>query len=339
MGQPRELRRLNRRAVTQLLFTGAGLTRPQLAERTGLSKVTVNVVVQELLDHGVAQLSIGPGQNLGRTPHRVGLQPHIGAVLAVDLQPDGLRMHLSSLAGGTPEMQHLTFAETDLTQTLLGVFGQVLSGERHGPLRHVLIGLPAPVDPQGRVREPNGTPHLDVAQVTAFLEAAAVTHAFANDANLVALAVTRSTPDWSHLAVVIERPSGTGMGLLLGGELYRGMHGRAGELGRSRWPTPHGAQPLEHLPASERLDATAFMLAGLVNTLDLQHVVLGLPQDRAAALQDKLGALLELSITTHLLADVSGAVLRGAALLAREQAFEHLLARIEDLGRENTDVA
>jgi len=32
-------------------------------------------------------------------------------------------------------------------------------------------------------------------------------------------------------------------------------------------------------------------------------------------------------------------VLRGAALLAREQAFEHLLARIEDLGRENTDVA
>ena len=56
MGQPRELRRLNRRAVTQLLFTESGLTRPQLAERTGLSKVTVNVVVQELLGQGVARL-------------------------------------------------------------------------------------------------------------------------------------------------------------------------------------------------------------------------------------------------------------------------------------------
>ncbi len=337
--QPRELQRLNRRAITQLLLRETGLTRPQLAERTGLSKVTVNLVVQELLSHGLARLSLSPGPGLGRTPHRVELQPQVGAVLAADLQPTKIRTHLSGQAGSEPTTQRSRCAEAELTDVLLDVITQALAGSHSGLLRHVLIGLPAPVDPQGRVREPNGTRHLDVQRVTAFLKGAGVTYAFVNDANLVALATNRGASGWSHLAVLIERPSGTGMGLLLGGKLYQGRHGRAGELGRARWPTPSGVQPLEHLPSTERLDATAFMVAGLVHTLDLQHVVLGLPQGRAFALQEKLSALLDLAITIQLLPDVDGAVLRGAALLAREQAQEHLIARIEDLGGNSTDVA
>ncbi|MFC4453486.1 ROK family protein [Deinococcus sonorensis] len=315
------------------------MTRPQLANQTGLSKVTVNVVVQELLNHGIAQLSIFPDQGVGRTPHRVELHPQVGAVLGVDLQPTQIHTQLSGLAGGPPKQQQVYCAEAELTNVLLDSFTQALAGSAYGPLRHVLIGLPAPVDPQGRVREPNVTHHLDVHRVTTFLDDAGVTYAFENDANLVALAATRESPGWSHVAVLVERPSGTGIGLLLGGELYRGMHGRAGEIGRARWPTPRGAAPLEGLPSPERLDATAFMLAGLVHTLDLQHVVLGLPQDRAAALQEQLSDLLDLSITTHLLPDVGDAVLRGAALLAREQAHAHLLARVEDLGGATTDVA
>ncbi len=339
MSQPHELRRRNRRVITELLCLGAGLTRPQLADRTGLSKVTVNVVVQELLSRGLARLSVSPGQGLGRIPHRVELQPHLGSVLAADLQPTEIHTHLSGLVGSQPQQQRFHCHETELSDVLLNAIEQARSEAAYGPLRHVLIGLPAPVDPQGRVQEPNVTHYLDVPRVTAVLERIGVTYAFANDANLVALATTRQTSGWSHVAVLIERPSGTGMGLLLGGKLYQGRHGRAGEIGRSRWPTPGGAQPLEHLPSTERLDATAFMLAGLVHTLDLQHVVLGLPQGRALALQEKLSGLLDLSITIQLLPDVDDAVLRGAALLAREQAQEHLLERVEDLGGNNTDVA
>lgn len=339
MGQPRELRRLNRRAITQLLFSGAGWTRPQLAEQTGLSKVTVNVVVQELLNHGIARLSISPDPRVGRTPHRVELRPEVGAILAVDLQPTRVRMHLSGLTGSASTERQRRCAERDLTDVLVDIFRQAQSESMYGTLRHVLIGLPAPVDPQGHVREPNVTRHLDVPRIMAVLDAAEVTYAFVNDANLAALAVTRETPGLSHVAVLVERPSGTGMGLVLGGTLYRGMHGRAGEIGRSRWPTPRGPEPLEGLPGTARLEATAFLLAGLVNTLDLQHVVLGLPRGRALELQEQLGALVDLSVTTHLLPDVDAAVLRGAAVLAREQAQERLLARVEDLKGDNTDVA
>ncbi|GGL99438.1 ROK family protein [Deinococcus aerophilus] len=339
MGQPRELRRLNRRAVTQLLFSETGWTRPQLAEQTGLSKVTVNVVVQELLNHGIARLSMSPDHGVGRTPHRVELRPEVGAVLAIDLQPTRIQVNLSGLTGRPSEERQIHCAEGELTEVLMDVFRQARSGSVFGPLRHVLVGLPAPVDPQGQVREPNVTRHLDVRRITAFLEDADVTYTFVNDANLVALASTRETRGLSHVAVLVERPSGTGMGLVLGNELYRGMHGRAGEIGRSRWPTLRGPEPLESLPGRERLDATAFMLAGLVHTLDLQHVVLGLPRDRGLELQEKLGALLDLSVTTHLLPDVDAAVLRGAAVLAREQAQERLLARVEDLKGDNTDVA
>ena len=66
------------------------------------------------------------------------------------------------------------------------------------------------------------------------------------------------------------------------------------------------------------------MLAELMHTFDRRHMELGLPQDRAVALPKKQRALLDLSVTTQLLPDGDDAA---------------LLARLEDLGRENTDVA
>ena len=330
MGQPQLLRRGNRRTITQLLLLDGALTRPQLAERSGLSKVTVNAVVQELLDHRVAQLTRSAALAPGRTPQLVTLHEQLGTILALDLQQHVLQAALLPLRGPALMIWNPTYRPDEITAHLLEVIEEVLR-RAEGTLKHVLIGLPAPVDAQGCVREPNVTRHLDLQVLRSRLDHAGVSCTFENDANLVALAVTDANPDWTDVAVLIERPSGIGMGLFLGGQLYRGVHGRAGELGRAYWPGAEGVEHLEHLRGPERLTATAFMLAGLIQALDLHHVVLGLSDGRAAELQRSLLPLLDESVTTSLLTDVDAWALRGATRLAQEQAQSSLLERVEEL--------
>jgi len=52
-GTPRLLRQLNDRAALELLLGGEPLTRAQISERTGVSKVTVSQVLTRLEERGL----------------------------------------------------------------------------------------------------------------------------------------------------------------------------------------------------------------------------------------------------------------------------------------------
>src|SRR5712692_5380049 len=56
-GTPSLLRELNDRAALELLLTGGPLTRAQLGERTGLSKVTAAQLLGRLEERGLVQVA------------------------------------------------------------------------------------------------------------------------------------------------------------------------------------------------------------------------------------------------------------------------------------------
>lgn len=338
MRQPQDLRRRNRQDVVFYLLSEAALTRPQLAELTGLSKVTVNAIVQELVFCGVAEMTGGQGGLLGRNPRVVRLHSQAGVVAALDVQPPCMQFQLLDLRGQAIQKGEVSYAAPDVT-AILAEHIRKLKRQKHGPLRHVVLGLPAPIDASGEVAEPNALTELDVPALRQALERTKVPWSMENDANLVALAVARECPDFSHLAALVERESGTGLGLILDGELYRGSHGRAGELGRSRWPTHGRAEYLEQLPVPERSRATAFLLASLVQTLDLQHVVLGLPAGGAETLRRELTLLLGSGVTFSSQVDVDSLALTGAACRAVEAGQRALLQHLETLPGGIGDVA
>ncbi|AWT37338.1 ROK family transcriptional regulator (plasmid) [Deinococcus actinosclerus] len=322
MSQPNALRRHNRRQVLELILDRGGLTRPLLAQHTGLSQVTVNAVVQQLLDERVVHLSRGAQQTPGRAAQVVSPAPDLGTVVAIDLQPDMLSAQIMSLADQSAVSLIQQVAPADLTQASADLVRTCAHDARFGPLRGVLIGLPAPVDAAGELGEPNAVPHLDVAA----LRRLGVPVWFENDANLVALAAHAGSPQLTHLAALVERASGTGMGFILGGVLYRGVQGRAGELGRTPWPHREADVLLEQLSASARLSATAYLVAGLCHALDLERVVLSLRGGRGRDLAAQLKGLLPPAVQVVHEPDAADAARRGAAACAVRRCRDRLLA-------------
>ncbi|WP_189011886.1 ROK family transcriptional regulator [Deinococcus malanensis] len=328
MSQPQRLRRLNRRQILTTLFDHDQLTRPQLAALTGLSKVTVNAVVQDLIEQNVVHLVTGTSHTTGRVPQAVELHPCLGTVLAIDLQPEFLNAHVLGLALHPPRSEQARLSIENPNEQAAGLIETVHRSAPFGPLRAVLIGLPAPVDHAGQVGEPNALAAFDVCALNAATKKLGVSVRYENDANLVTLSLQDRYPEFTHLAALIERPSGTGMGLILGGHLYRGVHGRAGELGRSPWPTRYtqAREPLEQLPWAARLDAIAYTLAALSHTLDLEHIVLGLQPERLCQLHERLPDLLAPSVTVATETDVPRSALHGAGLCALRHARELVLS-------------
>jgi predicted NBD/HSP70 family sugar kinase len=337
MGQPQTLRRLNRRHVVQALLDAPVLTRPQLAGQLGLSKVTIAAIVQELLEHQIVGLSALPGQSTGRTPQAVQLSPAVGTALAIDLQSHSIQQQALPLQGNpTPPTHHL-ISPQDVVPAAVRMIQEVHAAAPFGSLSSVVVSVPAPVDALGRVREPNALSAFDPAPLLAVAQQLQLDIVYENDANLVALALSSSYPDATTLAAVIERPTGIGMGLILNGQLYRGPQGRAGELGNAPWPGKHGVACIEQLPLAERLDATAYSLAGLAIGLDLEHLLLVF--EEAEALAARLRPLLDPAVTLTLPPASSGLPLQGAGLLARRRACTYFLESLSNLRSLESHVA
>ena len=325
MGQPQALRRQNRQQIVELLLMHGTLTRPQLAERSGLSKVTVNAIVQELLEHGVVTLLGGPSQGSGRVPQCVSLHPHLGGVMGVDVQRDSLLYQRQDLNGKRARNGKLR-GQPDLNAQL-----RQFMQDNAEDMTTVVMGVPAPVDSAGRLAEPNALPELDPARLQDTLQNQRVQVTFENDANLAALAAAQRLPEFGHLAVLLERESGTGLGLILHGELYRGALGRAGELGRTPWPHGNGSEALEQLPEKQRIEATAFTLAGLTQTLDLQHVVIGACPRVGNDMARRTAELLPAGISVSVEGACAELVRDGASILALNLGREALLQRLTHL--------
>jgi len=193
-----------------LLQDHGALTRAELVRRSGISRATVSGVVAALLEEGfiheVPPPSGGRDGRVGRPSALLTLDPSSGAAVGIDVDHDCLRVVVAE-------------ARLEPSQ-ILGV-GMALAG----PLDRA-TGRPNPssispswvgVDAAQEMRRHVGhIVHID------------------NDANLGALAESmwgagRGASDAAYVKV----DTGVGAALILGGQIYRGAVGTAGEIGHS----------------------------------------------------------------------------------------------------------
>src|SRR6266700_4054537 len=94
-GTPRLLRELNDRAALELLLTGGPMTRAQLGERTGLSKVTASQLLARLEDRGLVE--VAGEQAGGRGPNAAiyGVVPSSAYVAGLHVEIDEVRAGIS----------------------------------------------------------------------------------------------------------------------------------------------------------------------------------------------------------------------------------------------------
>ena len=235
---PPLLKRLNEESVLRTIRSGAPISRAQISRQAGISKPTVSLALQSLLDAGlVREAADAPG---GPRYGAVYFEPvdEAALVLSVDLGARFLRGVLGDLAGrvrarqdvelGVAEAGHALDAIVQLRDGLAEA-----AGFDSGLVGEVVVGVPGVVEAgAGAIRLALNVAGLDGRRFGAELEdRLGVSVTVENDVNLAALGegslgVAHGVDDFVFLSV----GTGLGAGLVLRGELQRGHNGAAGEL-------------------------------------------------------------------------------------------------------------
>ncbi|GAA2300671.1 ROK family transcriptional regulator [Streptomyces kunmingensis] len=234
------LRGLNTAVVLRALRQESPQTVSGLATSTGLSRPTVEALVEELAAQGWIAETDAPaaGRAPGRPARRVRFRAEAGHVVGVDIGLKKLVLLLARLDGQVVARQREDFP-AELTgaeriELLRGRLRRFLADQGVGPgdVWSMGVGVPGMVDDTGRIVSvvvPEWT-DLDLARRLAddipcrvFVE---------NDVNLAVLA-----EHWRGAAVLADDVACVlvgrriSCGLMIDGRLHRGRRGGAGELG------------------------------------------------------------------------------------------------------------
>ncbi len=245
-GSPRLLRRLNSAAVLRAIRAGAPISRTELARVTGLSKPTVNGAVELLLEAGylterVADIDDG-ARRPGPRARLLSFRGDLGHVLGIDIGANKVLVVVADLAGevlGT--IRHRTSArERQTADALLDLVGAATddvlaaAGVDRGTLKSVAVGTPGVVDPDsGRVTLAPQLGGWEGIRLGSRLERTFPCSVLVdNEVHLSVLGERwRGAAQGIDDALYVQVGVGIGGGVLIGGDVYRGAGGAAGEMG------------------------------------------------------------------------------------------------------------
>ncbi len=235
-------------AILRLIWQERQMSRAEIARQANLSRSTVSEIVNEILPMGiVAEMGEGPSKG-GRRPIVLEFRDESCVILGVEMSGTHVVVVLTDLRGNvlTSESRaHPVRTDPPGTRALIEELCRNCLGApeaRNRPLVGIGVAVPSPVDPTrpGRLSSvvlPAWEERLGLEDLAARYDVPLMVD---NDANLGALAehwwgVGQGSDDFAYIKVA----TGIGSGHVIGGEIYRGATGVAGEIGHIA-VDPHG---------------------------------------------------------------------------------------------------
>jgi predicted NBD/HSP70 family sugar kinase/DNA-binding CsgD family transcriptional regulator len=235
---PPLLKHLNERTVLEAIRAGAPISRAEISRRAGISKPTVSLALQSLLDAGLVREATS--EPAGPRYGAVFFEPVPEAALVLGLDVGGrfLRGAICDLRGDVRARLDVEIAGSDAARVLdqiadlrarlvtaTGLDGSLVNG--------AVVGVPGVVDAERRgIALATSVAGLEGVTFGGDLEnRLGLAVSLENDVNLAALGehwqgVARGVDDFLFLSI----GTGMGAGLVLRGELHRGHNGAAGEV-------------------------------------------------------------------------------------------------------------
>ncbi|MGI6208219.1 MAG: ROK family transcriptional regulator [Anaerolineae bacterium] len=240
-GKAAFIREYNRWLIANLLRREGPMSRSDLAERLELSAPAVSRIVEGLIAQGYVE-EIGLAHTpVGRRPRLLGIRAQAGSVIAIDLRRvDRVEVGLADLQGHlygsqesrlqSPEPQAVVEEVARLTEDVLAQWGSGLP-------QPMAAGLACPgvIDfDRGSVEYSAHLGWRDVPIRALLSQRLGMPTVVDTDCNAPALAESwlGAGADVDHLVYLALGP-GLGVGIVIGGSVYRGAVGVAGELGHT----------------------------------------------------------------------------------------------------------
>ena len=150
-GTPRLLRALNDRAALELLLARGPLTRAQLGEMTGLSKVTASQLVERLEERGLVRRVGEQAGGRGPNAQLYAVTPGSAHVIGVDVGPDLVVAACADITGAVIGRVEQSTKDTDDPVGVVHsavVQAATRAGTDMSSVRRVVLGTPGLVDPK-----------------------------------------------------------------------------------------------------------------------------------------------------------------------------------------------
>lgn len=239
------IKKLNRALVLKIISTGASVSRIDISRQTGLSKMSITNIVNELINEGFVidqaqQPASPPNASIGRRP--VILAPDVSTHLALGLyiSRDQAVATLSNLKCEVIEEKKCIFAfeesERSFTDKIKAIINSILGSEPAAGKKILGIGV-ACIGPlnmrDGVILEPPNFHKLKGISIKQILENEFGYGVYLdNDMNASALAekLYGKAKDVSNF-VYLGVTNGIGAGIITNNALYEGDMGFSGEIG------------------------------------------------------------------------------------------------------------
>ena len=227
-------------AVLRLIWQERTISRAEIARRKDLSRSTVSEVVGQLLPTGLVTEG-GPGESLGgRRPIMLHFEDDACCILGAEMGASHVAVALTDLRGRVLHWEHRNHpvrTDPEGTRRIVAELCEASLATRPGARQRLVgvgVAVASPVDPLHPFALSEVV--LPVWKGQSGLESLGETLGVPilvdNDANLGALAeywwgAGLGVADFAYVKV----GTGVGSGHVIGGELYRGSTGFAGEIG------------------------------------------------------------------------------------------------------------
>ncbi|UXY18499.1 ROK family protein [Streptomyces cynarae] len=241
-GDPSLLRRINSAVVLHALRATDCATLTEITRVTGLSRPTVEGVVEGLIEAGLvveAAAEEGAARRQGRPARRFRFRAEAGHLLGLDVGAHQVTALLADLDGRelgslSKEVDESASADERL-ERLRSTVAELLrrSGVSRGSLRAVGVATPGIVEADGTVRLGTALPEWTGLRLGERLSRSFKCPVLVeNDANAAAVAEHwKGAATESDDVVFVLAGLSPGAGALIGGRLHRGYGGAAGEIG------------------------------------------------------------------------------------------------------------
>jgi predicted NBD/HSP70 family sugar kinase len=238
--------------VFDLIRNGRACTRGDVLELTGLSRMTVAQRVDALLAADLIREGAAERPTGGRRPKRLEFNIQHSHVMAATVDTTHSRTAVTDLSGRILASSNIDLAIVDGPARVLDAIGASFAGLlqsaglQASSISGIGISVPGPVDPHGgRPSQPPIMPGWDAYPIAEHIgELYPVPVLVENDANASALGEhSVGYPDCRALALV-KVSTGIGVGIVIGGHVYQGIDGGAGDIGHVRL-TDHSEAPCQ----------------------------------------------------------------------------------------------
>ena len=238
-GNKRLLRDLNQSIVFNLIVERGSISRTELAKQSGLPAATITRIVGDFLSAGLVSEVSSEESSGGRRPVLLSINPSAGYVAGVKLREDGITVAICDLNCTIMHTCEETIVNDTAPHRVVEVIANAVKrclSEEGIAVRKVLgvgVGLSGLIDSsRGICRYSAILNWRDVELGPALEFKLRLPVRMDNDVNTLAVAERyfgAGRDAANFLLVTVGR--GVGLGIVVGGEIYRGSRGGAGEFG------------------------------------------------------------------------------------------------------------